>query len=461
MSEQDIRACLQSTIVLKFPTVLPQDLVFLKAVRRKITRPINAGEFSFKEVKLLAGQGCIYVTLKEGFECLLDDYFEDSSKEGSSNEDKEVDDNDPVKTDVDGKEDKNDDLLTHEEENDLFTPEDTELLKSALGSKNDIEVAVSECYKECQAGQVTDPVEVLKCAQKHILKGRPLDIISVQSNLEGEVTQIDVNRHNLLKTAFDEIEHIANYQLTLQVNFYGEIAFDHGGPRKEFFSLCLREIKQKYFDNGLRTLLAADYEKIGIIMSLSILQNGPIPRFLEESMLEELFESPNPSPCMTHLRDGFAKVGIYQIVKAIPQFVYLMRPSDAYELTRRKLIFLLKPSFSEEGSNAKHNEMAVYELFLKYVREASSGRRAPITLGNILRFVTGAEEEPVLGFAIPPSISFTCATNKSKWSFLPTSNTCSQMLKLPTGSHSYPLPPEDVLFEVYDSAFSNEYFGLA
>ncbi|XP_028395705.1 uncharacterized protein LOC114519736 [Dendronephthya gigantea] len=39
-----------------------------------------------------------------------------------------------------------------------------------------------------------------------------------------------------------------------------------GGPRKEFFRLILLEIKEKYFDDGLRDLLAEEYITIGMIM---------------------------------------------------------------------------------------------------------------------------------------------------------------------------------------------------
>ena len=45
-----------------------------------MTKPVNAGELSFKEVKLLAGQGSIYITLKDGFECLLEEGMNDSNE---------------------------------------------------------------------------------------------------------------------------------------------------------------------------------------------------------------------------------------------------------------------------------------------------------------------------------------------------------------------------------------------
>ena len=45
------------------------------------------------------------------------------------------------------------------------------------------------------------------------------------------------------------------------------MARDYGGPRKEFFGCVLREIRDKYFEHGLREHLAADYLTVGVIMS--------------------------------------------------------------------------------------------------------------------------------------------------------------------------------------------------
>ena len=43
---------------------------------------------------------------------------------------------------------------------------------------------------------------------------------------------------------------------------------DFGGPRKEFFRVLLQDIKEKYFDHGLRELLKEDYKEIGKIFGL-------------------------------------------------------------------------------------------------------------------------------------------------------------------------------------------------
>ena len=83
----------------------------------------------------------------------------------------------------------------------------------------------------------------------------------------------------------------------------------------------------------------------------------------------------------------------------------------------RNLDHLLKPKFAEEGSNTKRYEKEAYAAFYKYVKEVASGRRVTgsttLTLNHILQFVCGTEEEPAY-----------------------------------------------ILFNLYDYAFGNTYFGM-
>lgn len=58
-------------------------------------------------------------------------------------------------------------------------------------------------------------------------------------------------------------------------------------------------------------------------------------------------------------------------------------------------------------------------------------------------------------------IQFVSAAEELKWSFIPTANTCSKTMFLIGGSHSLNLPVEEDLFDVFDTAFANNYFGIA
>lgn len=197
-------------------------------------------------------------------------------------------------------------------------------------------------------------------------------------------------------------------------------------------------------------------------MALSILQNGTIPRFMSPDDLQDLLHSDSPSKCIQNLRTGFAKLGLYEIGKALPSFFNLLHQSPAVLLSRRKLIHILVPSFSEDGSNARYDENLTYQCFLKYLQAAASGIRGSITLNHLLQFVTGTDEEPPLGFCLPPKITFPSVDDANRWSFIPSANTCSNTLHLPRCvSGRFPLPQENALFDIYDVAFANAYFGKA
>lgn len=71
-------------------------------------------------------------------------------------------------------------------------------------------------------------------------------------------------------------------------------------------------------------------------------------------------------------------------------------------------------------------------------------------------FATGAEQEPALGFSLHPTIQFVEVSN----SFVPTANTCANTMNLPRPTTDTPLPPDETLFNMYDYAFANTYFGL-
>lgn len=78
-----------------------------------------------------------------------------------------------------------------------------------------------------------------------------------------------------------------------------------------------------------------------------------------------------------------------------------------------------------------------------------------ISLGHVFQFATGTDEEPVLGFVLHPSLRFVEVTT----SFIPTANTCINCLNLPRPSVDIPLPSQDMLFNLYDHAFVNAFFG--
>ena len=72
---------------------------------------------------------------------------------------------------------------------------------------------------------------------------------------------------------------------------------------------------EKYFVNGLKEHISEDYKTVGLIMALSVLQNGKIPSFSEE-VLQEIFVRDFPqSKCVSNLQEGFNRLGLRVIVK--------------------------------------------------------------------------------------------------------------------------------------------------
>lgn len=110
-------------------------------------------------------------------------------------------------------------------------------------------------------------------------------------------------------------------------------------------------------------------------------------------------------------------LGMLSALQQLPMLVHLLRPDSQHKVNVPKLLQILKPNFSEEGSNTLRYEKEVYQLFVRYAREVASGRRSSgerqLELCHILEFATGASEEPVLGFngmdPICPSFGHKCA----------------------------------------------------
>eukprot|EP00794_Sanderia_malayensis_P006638 gene6638-7386_t len=293
---------------------------------------------------------------------------------------------------------------------------------------------------------VTDPIEMLKYVESKVVKGQELNVSDLQVSLEGDVNYITIDRDNILTTTFDELKEVHDFRLMFQVQFYGEEAADSGGPRREWICLCNQKIKEKYFDAGLKDFLSDDYYLVWQMAAIAFTQ-GEIPRYFPEIVLQEVFLAENPSSeCIAQLRNGLDVIGIRQFGNS---------------------------PILEDGSNKAMQEKSVYSKFVKYVREAPSGRRI-VSLGDILEFVTGSSAEPALGFELKPCIQFTGAiitdankeqtdahAEKRKYvaDFLPQVHTCSYTLTLPTPNMFIQLAEEESLFNLYDFAFKNTYFG--
>ena len=71
--EAEVHRKIGDAVRLKYPLVSNNDFVFLRANRRKLSKPVTCEEYAYKQVKLLCGQGAIYITMKRELSCLLSD----------------------------------------------------------------------------------------------------------------------------------------------------------------------------------------------------------------------------------------------------------------------------------------------------------------------------------------------------------------------------------------------------
>ena len=260
---------------------------------------------------------------------------------------------------------------------------------------------------EMNEKDLSDPVEILRFLQQSLIRGRALDVIDGTSASEGDTNYICVDRQNILATTFAELESVDDFCKTFEVDFMGELAKDLGGPRREWIRLMNFAMREKYFAKGLREFLAHDYYYVGVMIGVTLLQNGQLPTLLPLDIIEKLVITPNEDKCIANIQKGLNKFGLTRIFQRKPILLHLLRPNNI-SLSAKMLLNILNPVFAPEGSTAHSKEKEIYALFVKYVRQVASGRRAPLNLSSILVFVTGSAEDPVLGFAIQPTITFVC-----------------------------------------------------
>ena len=175
-------------------------------------------------------------------------------------------------------------------------------------------------------------------------------------------------------------------------------------------------------------------------------------------MLKVTFKDyPAANECIKKFRRGVQKLGLMTIIDNFRQVLFSLQPSNSNHLTPSKLTLLLKANFSEEGSNKRLLENAIYGFFNRYTQEVAAGRRNGLCLKDISRYATDSPEEPPLGFGISPCIEFAqvadLAAVKNKWVCLPTSNTCINKITFPVGVVGEQFPENPDLFEVHDYAF--------
>ena len=187
--ETTIRKAVKDSLTAKFPLLGVNDFEFVK-VRHKAISTLQLGpgtEYNYSVVKKMAGQGLVYLKVKQGFEFVYngepesdDDLLKSTFDSACSATDAAAENQIPdVK---DNQHVENQDLL---ESADVSPPSKTDQL-------------IEEIYKQ----GMSDPVEILRFLQKELLQGRDLDVTSESELMEGETNYICIDRHDIVKTTF-------------------------------------------------------------------------------------------------------------------------------------------------------------------------------------------------------------------------------------------------------------------
>ena len=386
-NEKEIRLKVRDSLRGKYELIGQDDFEFVKVRQKRISVPqLQPGTgFNYQVVKKMTGQGLLYVRMKPGSEYVTDDGDHDDSIKDITDEVLSQPCN--VENDL------------HEERKNMHEEEKNEVL-----SFSEAPFDVKKIIAEKSEASITDPVELLHCLQKKMHRGRDLQISDVTVP-EGETNYISVDRQRILDRTFSELQYIKDYQVAFEVDFMGEMARDLGGPRLEWIELVNREMKRKYFDHGLREHLAEDYFYVGVMCGIAMLQNGQVPHIYPDDVPEKMFNPNQEMPSFQkNIQKGLQVFGLQEIFLAFPILRHLFQSNSS--LSAKRLIQIMEPNFSQEGASALQREKEIYGVFIKYIREVASGRRV-IQLGDILSFVTGSSDEPVLGFVTKPTLCFT------------------------------------------------------
>ena len=350
--ERDIRTKIADSLRRKFPLFGGDDFDFIKVRHKRISQPElqASSEFNYMVVKKLAGQGMLYIRVRPGRSFFVDDADEEQE-----------DDDDLLKPYYDESKDKEQTANKDESESTIHV---IDLVEEGVGKEIEevqrkalerplpvynIQPLIEEATKEA----LINPVEVIRFFQKKLQRGRDLHILDASVISTGETNYISVDRSRLLETTIAELKYVKDFRLTFEVDFMGELAQDMGGPRLEWIELVNKEMQTKYFEHGLREHLSDEYYYVGIMCCIALLQNGQIPRIFPSEVLDQLFDATAviTSPCIQQLQKGLQELGLLDVFCSFPIIRHIFQPVSQ-PLAAKRVIQLLQPQFSCEGSNA-------------------------------------------------------------------------------------------------------------
>ena len=198
-NEDKIRGKLVSALDSKYSMIGKHDFEFIKVTQKKISvLQLGRGtEYNYNVVKKLAGQGQLYIRMKEEYQFLIDqeDIDDDvllmGAFDGYSHDPKAQTGECTVSSNPDTRPSR---LDSFEEDNRMIDLPGNNSVASAASSSVFIKI-LNECPSNLQ-----EPTEILRYMQANIVAGRQLDATDPSLELAGDNTYITVDRENVLST---------------------------------------------------------------------------------------------------------------------------------------------------------------------------------------------------------------------------------------------------------------------
>ena len=142
-------------------------------------KPVNSSEYNFKQIKLLAGQGAIYVKVKNGYDCLLKSNKEEGRDKKKQKVDESEDDSDSFSiSSVFAPQGVGETSAANEPSaSTVASPSFTTISASQVppvvsDARGDgFSNVIADVISFCQDNNIENPVEILRVAQKAIVTG--------------------------------------------------------------------------------------------------------------------------------------------------------------------------------------------------------------------------------------------------------------------------------------------------
>ncbi|TKS65833.1 G2/M phase-specific E3 ubiquitin-protein ligase [Collichthys lucidus] len=245
-----------------------------------------------------------------------------------------------------------------------------------------------------------------------------------------------------------------------------EGAVDNGGPTREFFRLCLLEIKDKIGifegppdakvltcnskgpDNvKVKTEHITDEETRSQVQSIlqaeneshlqdAVAQASTLISLAGHNVRITLQNKAETALDLTHwyvlqrtrapferFRDGLMSLGVLDAIQRYPQQMKCLFLKAEKSLTAADVENLFRIIHSERGSNAFQEECRTLAFWQDYLQDAECENG--VSLQDILVFLTGCDSVPALGFSPKPSLEFITHSR------FPQANTCANILRIP------------------------------